>query len=87
MIKKKGKTKFVSADDAAKIVKSGQSIYVHANCSYPKVLMDALCRRYKELHKVKIVQLISFLDAPYSAPEMEGHFHVVSLQELSLVKF
>ena len=79
MIKKKGKTKFVSADDAAKIVKSGQSIYVHANCSYPKVLMDALCRRYKELHKVKIVQLISFLDAPYSAPEMEGHFHVVSL--------
>jgi acetyl-CoA hydrolase len=79
MNKIKNKTRFVSADDAVKIVESGQSLYVHANCSYPKILMDALCKRYLELKDVKIIKLISFLDAPYSAPEMEGHFHVVSL--------
>lgn len=76
---KKTKTKFVSVDEAVKSIKSGDSIYVHANCSFPKTLIDALCKRYKELNNVKILQLMSFLNAPFVQPEMEGHFHLVSL--------
>jgi len=76
---KKSKTKFVSADEAANVIKSGDSIYVHANCSYPKTLLDSICRRYKELKDVKIIHLLSFLNAPYVAPEMEGHFRLISL--------
>lgn len=79
MNRNKKNTRFVSAENAAKVVRSGESVYVHANCSYPKVLMDALCKRYEELKDVNIIQLISFLDAPYSAPEMEGHFKITSL--------
>lgn len=75
----KNKTRFVSADEAVKVIKSGQTLYVHANCSYPKVIMDALCCRHKELKDVTILQLISFLDAPYASPEMEGIFRVSSL--------
>jgi len=75
----KSKTKFVNADDAVKIIKSGDNVYVHANCSYPKTLMNALCSRYKELSRVKIIHLMSFLEAPYSFPEMENHFHHCSL--------
>lgn len=73
------KTKFVTADEAAKVIRSGDSIYVHANCSYPKTLIDSICRRYKELNNVKIIHLLSFLHAPYVAPEMEGHFRLISL--------
>lgn len=76
---KKSKTKFVSAAEAVKSIKSGDTIYVHANCSFPKTLIDNLCKRYKELKDVKILQLMSFLNAPFVLPEMEGHFNLVSL--------
>ncbi len=76
---KKSKTKFVTSDEAAIVIRSGDSIYVHANCSFPKTLIDAMCKRYKELKDVKILQLMSFLNAPFVQPEMEGHFHLVSL--------
>ncbi len=76
---KKTKTKFVTADEAVKVIKSGDSVYLHANCSFPKTLVDAMCRRYKELKNVKILQLMTFLNAPFALPEMEGHFHLVSL--------
>jgi len=73
------KTKFVSADEAVRVIKSGENVYVHANCSYPKTLMDALCSRHKDLLKVKIIHLMSFLEAPYSVMEMKDHFHLCSL--------
>jgi 4-hydroxybutyrate CoA-transferase len=76
---KKAKTKFVSVEEAVKEIKSGDSVYVHANCSFPKTLIDSMCKRYTELKNVKILQLMSFLNAPFVLPEMEGHFHLVSL--------
>lgn len=76
---KKGKTKYFSASEAVKIIKSGDNVYVHANCSYPKTIINSLCERYKELHNVKIFQLMTFQDAPYVAPEMKNHFHLSSL--------
>ncbi len=76
---KKSKTKFVTAEEAVSVIKSDQSIYVHANCSFPKTLIDSLCKRYKELNNVKIIHLMSILNAPYVEPEMEGHFHLISL--------
>lgn len=79
MILKKSKTKFISPDDAVKIIKSGDNVYVHGNCSYPKTLVDALCKRSSELKNVRIIHLMSFLEAPYALPEMEPHFHLCSL--------
>ncbi|HQY52304.1 MAG TPA: acetyl-CoA hydrolase/transferase C-terminal domain-containing protein [Ignavibacteria bacterium] len=75
----KSKTQFVSADDAVKCIKSGDNVYVHANCSFPLTLINSLCSRYEELKNVNIIQLMSFLDAPYVRPEMEGHFNLISL--------
>ncbi len=75
----KSKTKFVSAEEAVKSIRSGDNVYVQANCSFPYVLIENLCKRYKELTDVKILQLMTFLDAPYVKPEMEGHFHLISL--------
>lgn len=79
MQNKKVKTKFVTSGEAVRVISSGDNIYVHANCSYPKTLIDALCNKHSELYNVKIIHLMSFLDAPYVSPEMEGHFRLCSL--------
>lgn len=79
MIVKNSGTKFCSADEAVKAVKSGDSIYVHANCSTPQLLIESLCRRAGELKDVKIVHLMSFLDAPYIKEGMHEHFRLISL--------
>ena len=36
---------FVSADEAVKVVKSGDHIHFSSVAAAPKVLIDALCRR------------------------------------------
>ena len=65
---------FVTADEALKVVKSGERVYVHSNSAYPKTLIDALVRRKDELFDVEICHLMVLGDTPYMKPEMEGHF-------------
>lgn len=66
--------KFVSADEAVKVIKSGNRVYIHSGCAYPKTVVDAMARRYKEVQDVEVCHLMVFGDAPYMKPEMEGHF-------------
>lgn len=70
----KFKQRIVTAEEAVKVIKSGDSVYLHANSSYPDVLVKAMCDRYKDLQNVKVLHLTTFHKAPYVAPEMEGHF-------------
>lgn len=66
--------KFVSADEAVKVIKSGNRVYIHSGCAYPKTVVDAMAARYKEVNDVEVCHLMVFGDAPYMKPEMEGHF-------------
>ena len=50
--------KVVSADDAVKIVKSGDNILCHSNCAFPTVLMEALVKRKDELRDVVIIHAL-----------------------------
>jgi 4-hydroxybutyrate CoA-transferase len=66
--------KFVSADEPVKVIRSGNRVYIHSGCAYPKTVVDAMARRYKEVQDVEVCHLMVFGDAPYMKPEMEGHF-------------
>lgn len=66
--------KFVTAEEALSVVKSGDRVYIHSGCAYPKVLVDAMAARKDELYNVEICHLMVLGDAPYMKPEMEGHF-------------
>jgi 4-hydroxybutyrate CoA-transferase len=66
--------KFVSAEEALKVIRSRDRVYIHSGCAYPKVLVDAMAARKDELYDVEICHLMVFGDAPYMKPEMEGHF-------------
>ncbi len=67
---------FVSADEAVKVVKSGDHIHLSSVASAPQVLIQALCRRGDrgELEDVRIHHLHTEGDAPYTDPKYSGIF-------------
>ncbi|MCK9627081.1 MAG: 4-hydroxybutyrate CoA-transferase [Bacteroidales bacterium] len=68
--------KFISADEAVKVVKSGDHIHLSSVASAPKVLIDALMRRGDagELKDVRIHHLHTEGGAPYTDAKYEGIF-------------
>ena len=68
--------KFISADEAVKVVKSGDDIHLSSVASAPKVLIDALIRRGDagELKDVRIHHLHTEGEAPYTEQKYEGVF-------------
>jgi len=68
------KSKLRTADEAVKVIASGQRVYVHPGCAVPTLLVDAMSNRYRELYDVEVIHLLTVGKSRYSAPEMEGHF-------------
>ena len=68
--------KFISADEAVKVVKSGDHIHLSSVASAPKILIDALMKRGDagELKDVRIHHLHTEGAAPYSDAKYEGVF-------------
>ncbi|HLF13902.1 MAG TPA: acetyl-CoA hydrolase/transferase C-terminal domain-containing protein [Bacteroidota bacterium] len=68
------KSKLRTPGEAAKLIASGQRVYVHPGCAMPEVLVNAMCDRYLELEDVEVIHLLTVGKTAYSNPEMEGHF-------------
>ncbi len=66
--------KIVSADEAVKVIKSGDKILAHSNCAFPTVLINALVKRKDELKDIQIMHALAVGNVAYMNPEMEGHF-------------
>ena len=67
---------YVSADEAVKVIKSGDHVHLSSVASAPRLLIEAMCRRGEagELRNVKIHHLHTEGPAPYSDPKFEGIF-------------
>ncbi|HXF99190.1 MAG TPA: 4-hydroxybutyrate CoA-transferase, partial [Bacteroidota bacterium] len=74
IIKSKYERKFVTAEEAVSVIRSGDRVYIHPGCAVPQVLVDAMVARYQELHDVEVCHLLGVGEAAYVRPEMEGHF-------------
>jgi acetyl-CoA hydrolase len=68
-----------TADDAVRVIKSGNRIFMTGNVSVPQKLLAALVEYAPELTDVEICQALSIGSADYVKPEMEGHLRVNSL--------
>src|SRR6185436_4956500 len=66
--------RLVSAADAAGVVRSGQTVYLHCAAATPSVVLQALVDRAPELHDVGVVHLHTEGPGPHLAPDMAGHF-------------
>lgn len=71
-------SKYVSAQDAVKIVKSNDRVYVQAAAATPTILTKALTERSPELRNVEVCHLHTEGEAPYANPELSESFHVNS---------
>lgn len=77
-LKRNNMYKAVSAEEALKVVKSNDKIYLQAAAAVPSVLVKALADRHEELRNVTICQLHVEGEAPYANPEYAESFHVNS---------
>jgi len=72
--------KTVSAEEAVKVIKSGDRIHIHSVALAPQKLIKAMCERGKagEFRNVKIQHLHTEGPAPYASAEYEGIFFLES---------
>jgi 4-hydroxybutyrate CoA-transferase len=68
-----------TAAEAAKLIRSGDCVYIHPGCAEPELLVKAMIARADELRKVKIIHLLTRGDADYVLPEMAESFRHVAL--------
>jgi acyl-CoA hydrolase len=47
----------VSAEEAVKVIKSNNRVYIHAAAAAPQALIKAMANRHEELRNVEVCQL------------------------------
>jgi 4-hydroxybutyrate CoA-transferase len=65
--------KFVEAHVAARLIQSGDRVYLHEAAMAPFELIDALCDRAMELTGVETVSMHTEGPAPHVDPRLQGH--------------
>lgn len=73
------KSRLTTAEEAVKVVKSGNSVIPGHAASESELLVNALVKRYKELENVTVIQGVALGSSPYCRPEMAGHFSLKSM--------
>ena len=68
----------VSPDEAVKVIKSGDRVYLHSVALTPHILVNAMVARANELKGVNILHIHTEGPAPYTEPQYEGIFHLDS---------
>jgi acyl-CoA hydrolase len=63
----------MTADEAVRLIDSGDRVYLHEVAMTPHELLDALVRRASEVTGVETISLHTEGPAPYVAPGLEGH--------------
>ncbi len=72
-------SKVTTAEEAVKVIRPGDRIFLTGNCSVPRVLLAALVNRGPELENVEICHALTLGASDYVDPEMEGHIRVNAL--------
>ena len=76
------RSRLVSADDAARLIRSGDSVYLNGGAGFPVGFAQALLRRAGELENVRIIsplrQLPEDFGRDYVDPELAGSFFHVA---------
>jgi len=72
-------SKITTAEEAVRVIKHGDRIFLTGNCSVPQVLMKALVARARELEDVEICHALTLGASDYVAPGMEKHIRANAL--------
>jgi len=72
------RSKTCTPDQAARVIRSGDCVYIHPGCAEPEQLVRAIVRRAEELRNVTVIHLLTRGNADYVRPEMAGKFRHVA---------
>lgn len=72
--------KYMSADEAVKLIQSGHHVYIQGSTSVPEILVEAMARRGGELRNVTLYSGFAVTKgvAPFCKPEYKDSFFVDS---------
>lgn len=73
------KDKYTTAEQAVKLINSGDRVYIHSVAAAPQPLIDAMTARAPELDDVEVIHLHTEGEAPYAKPEYSDTFHTNAL--------
>lgn len=71
--------KYVSAEEAVRIIKSNDRVFIHSVAAAPQRLINAMTARASELRGVEIVHLHTEGEAPYADPRYAQSFRTNAL--------
>jgi acyl-CoA hydrolase len=72
-------SRFVSAEEAVSVIRSGSRVFIHSVAAAPRRLIEAMTARAPELRVVEIVSLHTEGEAPYADPALAKSFRVNAL--------
>ncbi len=73
------KTNYTSAEEAVKMVKSGDRVFLHGSAATPTILITALQNRYEELRNVELVSITTLGDSNFNDEKYNSSFFFNSL--------
>ena len=72
-------TKYISAEEAMKIVKSGNRVFIHGGAATPIHLVEALQNRHQELSDVEMISITTLGNLDFNNQEYRKSFFMNSL--------
>jgi acetyl-CoA hydrolase len=66
-------------EEAVKVIRSGDCVYIHPGCAEPEQLVKAMVARADQLRKVKVIHILTRGIADYVLPGMAESFRHVAL--------
>ena len=68
------KEKLKTAEEAIKLIQSGDKVVTGFGCGEPFGLERALVEHYQDYKDIEIISMLTLGDSPWCKPEMKGHF-------------
>ncbi|HEY7912644.1 MAG TPA: acetyl-CoA hydrolase/transferase C-terminal domain-containing protein [Blastocatellia bacterium] len=67
--------RYVTAEEAVRLIKSNDHVFIHTAAAAPQQLVKAMVRRAGDLRNVEIIHLHTEGEVPYVKPEYRRSFH------------
>lgn len=70
---------YILAEEAVKLIKPGNRVFIHGSAATPLHILRALQKRYNELRDVELVSITTLGDISFSSPLYKDSFFINSL--------
>jgi acyl-CoA hydrolase len=70
---------YIQADEAVKLVESGNRVFIHGSAATPILLINSLLKRAGEIKNIELVAISTFGELDWNKPEIKQSFYFNSL--------